>query len=219
MRKRCMVEGCELPHSAKGYCNAHYLQHREYGKIIKVEIERRDSGRGCMVENCDGKHSGNGYCIRHNAQNRRYGKIISKERMLGPRIGKMLTNGYIYLLKKTHPFAIKKGYVKRANLVWEENTGHVVRPPEIIHHKNFIKTDDAFDNLELMPDSSEHMRKYHPKGYTYSKEDIINETLRVYRIVGNPFTIERFEGISRISSDVITSRYGWNALKEELCIR
>lgn len=73
--------------------------------------------------------------------------------------------GYILLFKPDHPFAWKKGYVRRSRLVLEKwlranqpshpslikiggilylNTGWVP------HHKNGIKDDDRLENLEAM---------------------------------------------------------------------
>ena len=68
------------------------------------------------------------------------------------------SNGYIYILRKADKTADKRGYVKRANLVWTENTGQVVKKGYIVHHKNGIKTDDHFSNLELMT-YAEHARR------------------------------------------------------------
>ena len=161
MRKKCKVDGCTRLSDAKGFCNAHYLQDRAHGWITSVETLERNKGRICKVSQCDDPAYSKGYCLRHYGQVRKHGEIISEARMLGPRIGQMRHQGYIYILKPDHPHTIKHGYVKRANLVWEENTGHVVVPPEIIHRKNEIKTDDGFENQEMMENRIVHMRKYH----------------------------------------------------------
>ena len=57
--------------------------------------------------------------------------------------------GYVFIKKPEHLRAGQNGYVKRAVLVWEENTKTSINKGQILHHKNGIKNDDRFENLEL----------------------------------------------------------------------
>jgi hypothetical protein len=41
-----------------------------------------------------------------------------------------------------------KRYAKRANVVWYEKTGEIIKYPYLLHHKNENKQDDRFRNLE-----------------------------------------------------------------------
>jgi len=168
-KKLCTVVGCERERSTKLYCNAHYLQHKAHGKIVSVEIEDRKIQTACKIEGCNDPFYCKGYCVRHYGQTLKHGKIKYKKRLIGKRIGESKTGGYVYLLRPKHPQASKKGYVKRANIVWEENTGHVVIPPELIHHKNEIKNDDLFENLELCANKSVHM-KIHKGNKSHQKK-------------------------------------------------
>lgn len=217
MKRVCSVEGCDRPHEAKGYCNAHYLQYWKYGEIKRAEVKERKNHTGCLVEGCPDNHYCRGYCVRHYNQTLKHGEIKFKNRVLSPRKGEMRNMGYIYLLRKDHPCADKDGYVKRANIVWEENTGQTVWPPAIIHHKNGIKNDDRFENLEYMDSPSEHT-KLHGGRPPVSVEDIRKEVLRVYALTGDPFTSTRFKEVSTISVTTVVEKCGWNAIKEELCI-
>jgi hypothetical protein len=70
--------------------------------------------------------------------------------------------GYVYVYFPEHPFA-KKNYVKRADLVMEKKLGRYLKPKEVIHHKNLIKTDDNISNLILCENESEHQLKYHAR--------------------------------------------------------
>lgn len=70
-------------------------------------------------------------------------------------------DGYWYIKKYNHPRANNRGYVKRAVLVMEKHLGRYLKPEEIVHHKNKIKTDDRIENLELFPNSSKHARYHH----------------------------------------------------------
>jgi len=72
--------------------------------------------------------------------------------------GQRVTAGYIYLLRPDHPMAAKSGYVKRANLVWEEATGHYPdwkNKRELLHHIDGDKRNDNIGNLQLMS-SADH---------------------------------------------------------------
>jgi hypothetical protein len=124
MGKICSVEGCELKTYGLGYCNAHYQQVRKYGRIVRIILKGHNKGKTCKVEGCDSPSRANGYCGRHNDQISDHGKILGvglmRARPIG--VGMMKQKGYIYLLRKDHPCANKDGYVKRANLVWEEKT-------------------------------------------------------------------------------------------------
>lgn len=98
-------------------------------------------------------------------------RAIARNRKLADRMrernpnwggGLMRSNGYIYILKPDHPKARKDGYVKRANLVWEEATGHYPGKKEIIHHKDGNAGNDSLENLKLMTLSGHS--SFHSKG-------------------------------------------------------
>jgi hypothetical protein len=69
--------------------------------------------------------------------------------------------GYILVLMPEHPFA-KRGYVIEHRLVMEKFLGRYLKPTEVVHHKNGIKTDNRIENLELFENASKH-HKYHSK--------------------------------------------------------
>lgn len=221
MRKKCKVEGCERLHNAKGYCLYHHRQYKRYGKIIKIIPEKRDSPQGCLVDGCDAPHMAKGYCSRHYSQMLKYGKIVFAERVLSPKIGIRRRGGYVYVLNDGHPSADKRGYVKRSWLIWERHTGHIVTPPEVIHHKNEIRDDDVFENLKLLPNLSAHVEEHGGRigGIRIVTKDMaVEEMKRVYALIGDPFTSRRFAQCSRIGRHTIVRKFGWNALKEEICI-
>ena len=75
--------------------------------------------------------------------------------------GQTIHEGYVYVKtdKKLHMW---NGYVKRANLVWFDNTGEEIKPPYLLHHKNHDRQDDSFENLEKKTQSrhkKEEMKK------------------------------------------------------------
>ena len=146
---------------ARGYCSRHSAQFYAHGKIISAEkLKDPKNTRLCSIEGCGRKHVGLGYCHGHLQQFRKHGEIVKAE--LAPRNGITVNGyGYFFVLKPDHPMANKRGYVKRANLIWEEHTGQMVIPPALVHHKNGVKDDDSFENLEYFPSDLEHQLAHH----------------------------------------------------------
>lgn len=70
------------------------------------------------------------------------------------------SGGYIYILKKDHPFCNSNGYVFEHRLVMEKHIGRYLFKDEFIHHINHIKTDNRIENLIIFKGHSEH-RKHH----------------------------------------------------------
>lgn len=65
----CSVEGCELIHKAKGYCNTHYRQHLR-GKTPGVIRKQRGPVRKqltglCLWADCSREQMGVGLCKKH----------------------------------------------------------------------------------------------------------------------------------------------------------
>jgi YHS domain-containing protein len=72
------------------------------------------------------------------------------------------SRGYIEVLKPNHPFSHKSGYIQEHRYIMEQAIGRYLKPEEVIHHINGIKTDNRIENLMLFKNSSEHT-KYHLK--------------------------------------------------------
>lgn len=71
--------------------------------------------------------------------------------------GRLVTNGYMYILKPSHPNANSKGYVAEHRLVIEEILGRYLKKGETPHHKNRIKNDNRPENLSLFSSHSQHL--------------------------------------------------------------
>ena len=95
--KICEVEGCERKYFGNGYCNRHYNQIRNHGKIIETYLDRP---RICKVDGCDIKIKANGYCNKHGLQMKRYGKIYERTIYDPNEITTDDENAYIHLYDK-----------------------------------------------------------------------------------------------------------------------
>lgn len=65
----CEVEGCERPHVARGFCDAHYRRVQK-GKDPHSPVASRRR-RNCSL--CDNSHFARGYCEKHYRRWERHG--------------------------------------------------------------------------------------------------------------------------------------------------
>ena len=83
-----------------------------------------------------------------------------------------MKNGPYTLVKAPEDYPGKKyrgKYVYEHHLVWWKETGEIVPPGCNVHHKNEIKTDNRFDNLEILS-HQEHAKEHgakREKSYTW----------------------------------------------------
>ena len=80
----------------------------------------------------------------------------------GWRGGRIQRGDYIALWRPDHPAAVND-YVLEHRLVVEASLGRFLRPDEVVHHRNHIKTDNRLENLEVLS-PEEHLRRHYPKG-------------------------------------------------------
>ena len=79
--------------------------------------------------------------------------------------------GYICIYKPTHPFCNSHKYVLEHRLVIEKHLGRYLKPTEIAHHRNEIKTDNRPKNLMAFISHSAHGR--FERGGKVKKSEIV----------------------------------------------
>jgi hypothetical protein len=65
-------------------------------------------------------------------------------------------SGYLYEYAPDHPHATKQGYVMQHRLVVEREIGRVLDPAEEVHHRNHVRDDNRYENLEVQEDKRAH---------------------------------------------------------------
>lgn len=86
--------------------------------------------------------------------------------------GKMFnkSTGYIYIRTKNHPNGKhcvhhkNISYVAEHHLVMEKHLGRYLKPQEVVHHINGIKTDNRIENLMLFNSKSSHILNHWKNG-------------------------------------------------------
>lgn len=74
---------------------------------------------------------------------------------------RIIQGGYICIYQPYHPFAKGNHYVREHRLVMEKHLKRFLKPEEVVHHINEIRTDNRIENLQLFPNNGKHM-KDHP---------------------------------------------------------
>lgn len=140
VRGVCSVEGCGLPHAAKGYCDGHFRQSRR-GQITPLNSKSK-SGRDkalCTFRGCRFPHLAKGLCNAHYQQQ-------AKGKKLSP-----LREGIQWAVTKS---GYVRGYFEgralaQHRVVMAEVIGRPLKPNETPHHKNGVRHDNRPENLEL----------------------------------------------------------------------
>lgn len=71
------------------------------------------------------------------------------------------SNGYVLIRVGTeHHLSDVRGYAYEHRLVAEKMIGRKLKPGEIVHHLNGVKTDNRQENLEVVSGIAEHLNKH-----------------------------------------------------------
>lgn len=80
--------------------------------------------------------------------------------------GKTKRDGYVYVrLSPDDPYysmANKSGYIREHRLVMARHLGRLLKPNEVVHHKNEIRDDNRCENLELIKGAVYHLLDSNP---------------------------------------------------------
>jgi len=108
--------------------------------------------------------------------------------------------GYI-LRRCNHPKANKRGYYPEHRLIVESKLGRILARHEVVHHKNQIKDDNQFENLEVISEDSKHAREHLRLQNKDSKGRIVPNDLMLDEI-----KIRLYDRNSRITKEYSLSK-------------
>lgn len=119
-------------------------------------------------------HGALGMCNKHYIQYHRHGDALHADKKEKAKI-----DGYY-----------RDGRTGRREhrLIWEKYYGEKLKEEEVIHHINFIKTDNRIENLWKYPNASEHIKVH--REYERLKENLLENEVIVF-LNGNYVKRER----------------------------
>jgi hypothetical protein len=86
-------------------------------------------------------------------------KISEARKIHGQGHRKKRQDGYIAIYYPDYPSSNKDGFIMEHVYVMEQHLGRYLEDNEVVHHKNFDRSDNRIENLQVMT-KSEHM-SYH----------------------------------------------------------
>lgn len=150
----CSVEGCIRPYLARGFCSKHYKRWQKHGDPLKgsfkfgpgIEMQGPCAWCGEMFPVWHNHRQVRNFCSRTCAARAKASTWPHRTRD---------ARGYVHVWKPGHPNALPSGYVREHRFVMAEYLGRPLRPDEVVHHRNGIRSDNRLDNLEVMS-ASQH---------------------------------------------------------------
>lgn len=152
MSNICSVEGCLKSVKYKGLCSTHYKRNWRHGDPTKTLIAPKGThvGARCLSVLCNEFAArGSAYCTTHRSRIQRKGYDYLDRRPNGD--GAINSAGY-------HLITVdgKRQYAHRVEA--EKKIGRKLLPEEVVHHIDGDPQNNSWDNLEVLPSQSAHMK-------------------------------------------------------------
>lgn len=144
--KDCSVEGCSTPSYRRSLCRAHYERFQRWGDPLGGSDALSYVGQQCCVDECCRPAQRKAMCVMHFERLQRSGTTDDPRIPDGTR---RVDKGYVWVMRRGHPMATKRGYVLEHRWVMAEHLGRNLTSEETVHHVNGDKADNRIENLEL----------------------------------------------------------------------
>lgn len=152
---RCSVPNCNNKHFTKKCCYEHWLQIRRepYGELaIILGFEK------CSSDLCDRVNTTRGTCSKCYERLRKHANpyTVLKPRYSTCPIGHEIQipidrGGTVYIKQPQHKLANKLGYVKKAIIIWEKETGDICIKKDRFAYKDGNPSNITIHNIILIP--------------------------------------------------------------------
>ena len=113
-------------------------------KLLREQEVKREEQKCIYCDNLLGKKGCLGMCNKHYIQYKRWGDPLHSDNKERATIDGYYRDG-------------KTGR-REHRVIWEEYYGEKLSDEEVIHHINFVKTDNRIENLYKYPNASEHIK-------------------------------------------------------------
>lgn len=197
IKEVCKLIDCEKPTFAKGLCQTHYAASRrgaldaETGRWLREpkRVSSYSADSICLVTNCSTKPRSRGMCEKH-AQQREAGIIdeqgnqlrellpTGRKRERETWIGSTRDGYVLRVAPDGHPNARADGTILEHRFVMERFLGRPLEEWEIVHHKDGNRSNNSYDNLELLDGRKRSGREGHPPGSEFDKYTAIQVLLQ-----------------------------------------
>lgn len=184
----CKVPTCTKTATSKGLCLTHYAASRrgaldaETGQWLREpkRISSYSADSICLVQDCSTKPRSRGMCEKH-AQQREAGIIdengnqlrellpTGRKRERETWVGSTRDGYVLRVAPEEHPAARSDGTILEHRYVMERFLGRYLQEWEIVHHKDGNRSNNTYDNLEIMDGRSRSGREGHPPGSEFDK--------------------------------------------------
>lgn len=166
----CEIEGCNRIAKTKRYgnlCLMHYKRFAKHGSVInrnEVLHKNRIKRESSKCKYCDrpvGRTGAKEMCNKHYQMYRIHGDAMFFDGRKRP-----TSNGY---------YRIGKRGQGEHRKVYEDYYGIKLSAAQVVHHINFIRTDNRIENLYLYQSKSEHIRVHN--NYRKLRKQYPNDTI------------------------------------------